>query len=350
MGYDDLGRHYHHIGELVDAAKSFNKEREACQLPSHVAIMISRLINVYIEQESWISVETNVQKLKASGQKAADAEKMEAKLSAASGLAQLATGNYKAAAQSFLECNPRMLQARIDDPNSEETYNEVITPNDIATYGALCTLATMDRDELQTQVLNNSNFRNYLELEPHLRRAISSFVACKFSMCLGILESYRTDYLLDIYLYRHFTELFILVRNKAIVQYFVPYSAVSIASLAVSFNTDEKTMHDTLIELIKSDALPARLDMEKGLLVGYKVDQRTQMYDEATAAAEDYGRTLQQRLLRMEVINAGLEVKAPASKGGPMSHAGGAGADTLMGFEHGLRGAKGFKSLRSYFQ
>ena len=349
MGYDDLGKHYHQIGALVEASKAFNKERDVCQLPSHLAIMISRLINVFIEQESWISVETNVQKMKVSGQKPADAEKMEAKLSAASGLAQLASGNYKSAAASFLECNPRMLQARMDDPNSEEAYSEVITPNDIATYGALCALATMDRNELQAQVLENSNFRNYLELEPHLRRAISAFVACKFSLCLEILASYRTDYLLDIYLYRHFDKIFTLVRDKAIVQYFVPYSTVSFSSLASSFNTNEKTMVAILVELIKSETLPARLDMEKGLLVEYKVDPRTQMYEEAMAAAQDYERTLQQRLLRMEIIHAGLEVKPPSAKAAHLSQSG-AAADTLMGLEQAPRGAKGFKNLRGYFQ
>ena len=348
MGYDDMGRHCQQIGALGDATKAFNKEREYCQLPSHVAIMYSRLVNVSIEAESWINVETNVQKLRGLSQKAADVEKMEAKLSAAAGLAQLASTNYKSAAQSFIECNPRMIQARLDDPNSEEAYNEVLTPNDIATYGALCALATMDRNELQAQVLDNSNFRSYLELEPHLRRAISAFVACKYSLTLEILESYRADYLLDLYLSRHFNELFTLVRNKAIIQYFVPFSAVTFSSLATSFNTDEDTIVKTLAELIKTDALPARLDIEKGLLVANKADARTDMYEQTMATAKDYERTLHLRLLRMEIVNAGLEVKSPLQKDMPMSQSG--LSDTLMGLGQQMRNTRGIKNLKSYFQ
>ncbi|MCJ1331619.1 hypothetical protein MMC10_008310 [Thelotrema lepadinum] len=348
MGYDDMGRHCQQIGQLGDATKAFNKEREYCQLPSHIAIMYSRLVNVSIEAESWINVETNVQKLRGVNQKANEAEKMDAKLSAAAGLAQLASAHYKAAAQSFIECNPRMIQARLDDTNSEEAYNEVLTPNDIATYGALCALATMDRNELQTQVLENSNFRNYLELEPHLRRAISAFVACKYSLTLEILESYRTDYLLDLYLSRHFNELFNLVRNKAVIQYFVPFSAVTFSSLATSFNTDEDTIVKTLAELIKSDSLPARLDIEKGLLVANKKDARTEMYEQTMATAKDYERTLHLRLLRMEIVNAGLEVKSPMQKDVPMSQSG--LSDTLMGLGPQVRGARGVKNLKNYFQ
>lgn len=345
MGYDDMGCHYHQTGHLSEASKAFNKEREFCQLPSHVAIMVMRLINVFIEQESWTSVETNVQKLRSLPQKSGEAEKLDAKLSAASGVAQLAIRNYKQAALNFMECNPRMIQARMDDPNSDEAYNEVVTPNDIATYGALCALATMDRHELQTQVLENSSFRNYLELEPHLRRAISAFVACKYSLCLEILESYRTDYLLDIHLYKHFNELFALVRDKAIVQYFVPYSAVSFASLAQSFNASENTILHALGELIKSNALPARLDMERGLLVEESVDPRTEMYEQTMEAAQQYERTLQQRLLRMEIVMAGLEVKAPQLKGAQLPQ-----ADTLMGYEgQSGRGSRTARGLKAYF-
>ena len=350
MGYDDMGRHLQQIGHLADAIKAFNKERDYCQLPQHVAIMYTRLVNASVEAESWISVETNVQKLKGLSLKAAETEKMEAKLSAAAGLAQLASSNYKNAALSFLECNPRMVQARLDDPNSDEAYNEVLTPNDVATYGAICALATMDRNELQVLVLDNSNFRNYLELEPHLRRAISAFVACKYSLCLEILESYRPDYLLDVYLSRHFTELFNLVRNKAIIQYFVPFSAVTFSSLASSFNADEGTIVKTLAELIKSEALPARLDIEKGLLVANKVDARTDMYEQTMATARDYERTLHLRLLRMEIIQAGLEVKPALTKGLPMSQSG-LGADTLMGYDQSnVRNARsGAKGLGKYF-
>lgn len=343
MGYDDIGKHYQQIGQRADAVKAFNKEREYCQLPAHIAIMNSRLINVGIEVENWLSVETNVQKLRALPQKPADSEKIEAKLSAALGLAELAMGNFRKAAQTFLECNPRMVQARLDDLDSEEGYNEVMTPNDVATYGALCALASMDRKELQTNVLENSNFRNYLELEPHLRRAISSFVSGRYAKCLDILQSYRTDYLLDLYLSPHYDIMYILIRNKAIRQYLQAFSSIRFTFLANTFSIGEDKMVAILVDLIKAGLLNARLDMEFGLLREFKVDERSAMEQETQEVVDDYYKDMVRQSIRIDVIQAGLQVKAPSAKINLSNVFGDQGSDTLMTLDPNVRGkSKGF--------
>ena len=339
MGYEDMGKHYFATGLLGDASKSFNKEREFCQLPSHIAKMISWLINVFVEQGSWISVETNVSKLRQLPQKPAEAEKNESKLSAAAGLAQFASSNYVAAAQSFLDCNPRIISIRLEDPNSEETFHNIMSPNDIATYGALCALATMDRAELQTRVLDNAKFRNFLELEPHLRRAISAFIACKFSLCLDILESYRTDYILDIYLSRHFDEIYKLVREKSIIQYLAPYSCIKFASVAQAFKMEEEPMINLLLQLTREKRLQFRLYAIEGELREKEKDPRAEMFDEVMAGSEDFKDLFYEKMRRMDQINYGLEVKAPP-KGYQQLTQTSAGADTLMGYDPGLRNSK----------
>ncbi|MCJ1380383.1 hypothetical protein MMC17_003486 [Xylographa soralifera] len=353
MGCEDLGRHYHLIGDLSNAIKAYSKERESVQTPAHVAIMNMHLMHVSIDQGNWLSVQSSVQKLRGllSSSSSGDTDSAQPKLAAAMGLAQMATGSYKDAALSFLGADPRMLQAKLDDPNDPDAYNEILTPNDIAVYGGLCALASMDRHELQTRVLDNSNFRNYLELEPHIRRAISFFVASKYSACLQILESYKADYLLDLYLYRHVNEIYFRVRSKAIVQYFIPFSCVTLAALATAFNTDEITIERTLVDMIGNGALDARIDLEKRVLLAKQVDDRREVHEGALAMAKDYERTLQLRLLRMEIINAGLEVKPPAAKdvmsmgsltgprGGPPSMAG----DVFMGMDAKGKG----KNMRS---
>jgi len=314
MGCEDLGRHYHLIGDLSNAIKAYSKERECVQTSAHVAIMNMHLMHVSIDQGNWLSVQSSVQKLRGltSSSSGGEIDSAQPKLAAALGLAQMATGSYKDAALSFLGTDPRMLQAKLDDPNDPDAYNEIITPNDIAVYGGLCALASMDRHELQTRVLDNSSFRNYLELEPHIRRAISFFVASKYSSCLQILESYKADYLLDLYLYRHVNEIYFRVRSKAIVQYFIPFSCVTLAALATAFNADEPTIERTLVDMIGNGSLDARIDLEKRVLLAKQIDARREVHEEALAMAKDYERTLQLRLLRMEVINAGLEVKSPA--------------------------------------
>lgn len=272
--------------------------------------MSLRIINVAIDQCNWLAVQSNVQRLRAPGQRLQDNDKISAKLSAAMGLTLMNSGSYKDAAQAFLDTHPRMATAKLDDPDDEEAYNEVLTPNDIAVYGGLCALASMTRDELQKRVLDNASFRNYLELEPHIRRAVSFFVASKYSSCLSILESYKPDYLLDIHLQSHLQELYFQVRSKAIHQYFIPFSCVTLSALASAFNTNEPTIEYEVTSMIKRGDLNARIDLVDRVLVAKKVDGRSKVHREALAMLKEYARTAHLRILRMEILNAGLEVKA----------------------------------------
>ena len=48
-------------------------------------------------------------------------------------------------------------------------WSEVIAPQDVATYGALCSLASLTRPELRAKVVDNVQFREYLELVPEVR-------------------------------------------------------------------------------------------------------------------------------------------------------------------------------------
>ena len=319
MGYDDLGQHYYRIGDLSNATKAYARMRDFCTTPLHIAIMSFNIIKVSVDQGYWLAVQSSVQKIRSLAQKpGSEAEKWQAKLSAVMGLAHLTSGNYKDAALSFIGTDQRMLQARPDASEDDESYNEIITPNDIAVYGGLCALASMTRNELQTRVLGNTGFRSYLELEPHIRRAISFFVSSKYSACLSILESYKTDYLLDLHLQRHVPELYFQIRSKAIVQYFIPFSCVTLKALAAAFHTGEEQIEQELFDMINRGSLDARIDLEDRLLVARKIDERQKVHADALAASKEYARTCQQRILRMEIIGAGLEVKNLRSQGREM--------------------------------
>jgi COP9 signalosome complex subunit 1 len=44
-----------------------------------------------------------------------------------------------------------------------------MSPQEVAIYGALCALASFDRSELKTRVIDSIQFREYLELVPEVR-------------------------------------------------------------------------------------------------------------------------------------------------------------------------------------
>jgi COP9 signalosome complex subunit 1 len=65
------------------------------------------------------------------------------------------------------------------DTNFElgNNYIDVIAQQDVAVYGGLCALASFDRAELKSKVIDNINFRNFLELMPEVRELIHDFYA-----------------------------------------------------------------------------------------------------------------------------------------------------------------------------
>ena len=315
MGHDDLGQFYHATGDLAAATKAYNGMRQYCISPAHTSIMLQHIIHVGIDQQNWLSVQNTAQKLKALCDSAQDSRFQPGKVSIAMGLAEMSSRQYSLAAESFLSTDPRLLGGRSNDLEDEEAYNEIMTPNDVAIYGGLCALASMNRDKLVSDVLENNDFRSFLELEPHIRRAITLFVSSKYSQCLSVLESARSDFLLDLHLYRHVGDLFFQIRSKAITQYFIPFSCVKISSLAKTFHVTELQMEQELIQMIGKKKLDARIDLEKGLLHQYVVDDRQKVQEEALHTADKYRKETQKRMVRMEVLHAGLEVKDEHAKG-----------------------------------
>ncbi|GKZ24823.1 hypothetical protein AbraCBS73388_011827 [Aspergillus brasiliensis] len=311
MGNEDLGQHYNQIGDLVSASKAYSRMRDYCTTPTHIASMLFKIINVAIERGDWLSVQSNVHRLRNLQSKQEEQAKNQPKMSAALGLSQLHSGAYVDAANSFLAT----------DPSLGDSYNEVLTSNDVAVYGGLCALASMDRNELQRRVLDNNSFRNFLELEPHIRRAISFFCNSKFRACLEILEAYRADYLLDIHLQRHVKTLFTRIRTKSIQQYLVPFSRVTLESMTKMFApgviggqadpTDSNSPFvQELIGLIQDGTLDARIDLEKKVLVSNQVNLRTDVQQSILDSLDNYVRKAHLRILRTNIIQAGLEVRA----------------------------------------
>ena len=48
----------------------------------------------------------------------------------------------------------------------------MISSSNVATYGGLCSLASLDRKQLKEKVLQSPNFKQFLELEPCMREVI----------------------------------------------------------------------------------------------------------------------------------------------------------------------------------
>ena len=239
-GHDDLGDHYLDMGDLSNALKCYSRSRDYCTSGKHVLNMCLNVIKVSIQLQNWSHVLTYVAKAQATPEFTPNGV-IGTKLQCAAGLADLASKKYKSAARNFLAAN-------FDHFTGDN--GEILSSNNVALYGGLCALATYDRNELLKDVISSASFKLFLELEPQLRDAISKFYNSMYAKCLTILGDIKDNLLLDIYLAPHVTNLYNLIRNKALVQYFSPYLSADMRKMAISFNTTVISLEDELMQLI----------------------------------------------------------------------------------------------------
>lgn len=298
MANEELGNHYKAVGDLGKAFEAYSRMRQEISVSKHIMDVSHNLIDVAVEQKNWIAVTSNTQKIRSAMTSAEEDKALQPFVCTAEGLAAMDGGDYYEAAIKFLET----------DAGMGAKFNTVISPNDVAIYGGLCALATMERDELHKRVLENSNFRTYLEMEPHIRRAITFFVNSRYTSCLSILEDYRADYLLDIHLRKHVDELYTLVRSKSIVQYFIPFSCVTLDSLNAAFAAPGKTVDKELADMIRRKELDARIDTENRLLTSVPSLPRVALQSSALAAAREYEQEARRRIQHMNIQSAELGI------------------------------------------
>ena len=87
-----------------------------------------------------------------------------AQLRVAAGLAYLENKKYKLAARKFLEV----------PAEHAAVFAEIASAQDVALYGGLCALASFDRTELKSKVVESSSFKAFLELFPQVRAATTT--------------------------------------------------------------------------------------------------------------------------------------------------------------------------------
>jgi COP9 signalosome complex subunit 1 len=265
MGNEELGEHFEKIGSLSEAAEAYNRMRQDVTTTKHIIDCGLHLVNIYLYRRDWTMVINSLGKI--TGVQSGEEEKFYQPFTKlVSGIALLGLKHYSDAAKNFLQID-------FDIPPTQ--YNHIASPNDIATYGGLLALATMERKELQARVLDNPSFRSFLEHEPHVRKAISLFVNGRYSACLSILESFRNDYMLDIYLQRHVAAIYAQIRSKCITQYFIPFSCATLDSLNQAFAPEGESIENELVSMIRDGTLRARLDSKNKVTSTHVYDTMT---------------------------------------------------------------------------
>ncbi|GMP61645.1 hypothetical protein CsSME_00024027 [Camellia sinensis var. sinensis] len=290
MGYNDFGDFYYAHGALGDAFKNYVRTRDYCTTSKHIIHMCLHAILVSIEMGQFTHVSSYVGKAEQNPD-ALDPITV-AKLRAAAGLALLEAKKYKQAARKFLETGPEL----------GNHYTEVIAPQDIATYGGLCALASFDRTELKNKVIDNINFRNFLELVPEVRELINDFYSSHYASCLDYLGNLKANLLLDIHLHDHVEMLYDDIRHKALIQYTHPFVSVDLGMMANAFKTSVSGLEKELEALITDNQIQARIDSHNKILYARHADQRNATFQRVLQTGSEFDRDVRAMLLRANLL------------------------------------------------
>ncbi|KAJ3248523.1 cop9 signalosome complex subunit [Chytriomyces hyalinus] len=340
MGHMDLGDHFNSCGDLQSAFKCYLRSREYCSTSKHVLDMCFNIIRVSMDLRNFSHVQSYALKAESTpdassippGSSAATAPTITSpvavessralvlsKLKACMGLVSLDAGKFKAAARSFLEVGPELVGR----------YPEVISGSDIANYIVLLALATFDRADIKSKVIDNALAKHFLELaDPMLRDdVLNGFYSARYGACLDALEKLKTTFLLDMYLNPHVPHLYSLIRRRIIVQFVQPFNAVDMRKMSAALggvndshtSTDETrlaSLEAEIARLIEEGVVKARIDSHNKVLRINKSDERSTLFKKSLEMGQDYAKQVNFLLLRASLMRQDLFVEPPHTPAG----------------------------------
>lgn len=304
MAYNDIGDFYSQRGDLQNALKSYLKARDYNTTVKHVITMCMNIIKVSIEMNNYALVGQYVGRAE---QTLTEPDNVTvSKIKVAAALAELDAKKYKQVARKLISET---------DIAIDKSFNDVISPQDIAIIGGLCALASYDRKELKTQVLQNESYKNFLELVPSMRELLSDFYESKYSSFVANLEKIKPEIFYDVYFYEHAKSIFEKIRSKALIQYCSPFTSVDLKKMAVVFNTSVESLEKDIAKLIVDKQIKARIDSHKKILYARVTDQRNNAYQNVVEFGDSFIRDTEAHLLRMNLMKHRDFAVKPARKG-----------------------------------
>ncbi len=228
------------------------------------------------------------------------------KLKCLRGIAYLNKGEYFLAAKTFLS---------IVHVAFTNQYNSVLCAEDLAIYGGILGLISLDRSKIDT-LLEVEAWRERLEMVPHLQDAIKCYMKADYGGCLQRMEPMKEYLIRDLFMSPHVDTLWTMMREKCILQYSQPYSTVSLIAMKDSFrfeNVDE--VEDVVASLIESKRLVgAKIDGVNRTLTrisakGYEQKRRQMMMKKVGVMGDRLINEVEDMMLRISCVENDIVVR-----------------------------------------
>ena len=109
----------------------------------------------------------------------------------------------------------------------------------------------------------------------------------------------------DLYLHKHIEELCSQIREKAIVQYTIPFTSVVLQNMALAFNSDVDSLEQEIASLIAKGQIHARVDSYAKILNKRHANHNT---SNVVQTGKEYERHAKAILLRAKLLQANIKV------------------------------------------
>ena len=310
MSYHSLGQYYKQCGSLQSSLKNFNNMKDYCSTSNQVIDMSLNVIDLAIELNNYSLVRNTLIKAQvafdttsnSNNSKKVD-KQLYNKLVLAGAVADLGHGHYEKVVQNLIKIDDSSLS------NDSFPLDWMVTTSDVATYIALCSLATSDRSILRVDILDNDNLRNKFEAEPHTRDLIQSFYDSKYKRVFEILNDYSARYYFDPHLNPHVNNLFSMIYKRSIIQYFQSFKTLPLERISKAFGKPSNVLLGDVLSLIKDGFLNARYDSFTNTLIAVQDDIRMDVFKKAIKLSENSDQSSRQMILRMKLQQNNLLVK-----------------------------------------
>ncbi|CAI4223211.1 unnamed protein product [Auanema sp. JU1783] len=322
----ELFQHYKVTGCYADCLRLYARGmREYCSQFKHMIQMYLQWLEVIIFSNEWARVDPLISNAERCIHDADDAESRDktnrtsslqgfksnrqlitsgrAKIDAISGLSKIVAGKYKQAAEKFIKVDVDLLE-----------LPWIIHSSEIAHYTALTALASLERIEIKKKVLSDATCRKFLESEPQIVELLQNFVGSRFGLVFDTLAALTDKLRLDPYIADHVERMIAIIRERALVQYLIPFSCASIKEVAFAFRTTEDEIESEIVRLIDSDQLKAKIDSIGGIVRMHQADPRQDTYRKIIENCEIMIERAQVTLFRSLIAQTKLNPSEPRNK------------------------------------
>lgn len=294
-GYNDIGHLHYQMGNLGEALKSYLRTRDVCTMSRHNCEMCLNVIQVSIDLKQFFNVVNFIGKVTDT----LGDELIVAKLKAASALVDLNDQQFKQAAWKFLEVSPSL----------GNQFNVAVSAEDIGMYASICALATFDRSELRAKLVDNKSFVNtYLSLLPDFKALVMSFYGGQYGTAMKLLAAVRPRLLCDLYLHGSVSTLLNMISERMLLQFFNAYCTVDLNRMAQDLQMNPAVLEQSLVRLISSGKLSARIDAQSGTLHRRSKEVRQTTLEKVTSLSKVHAAAIKRDILRLSLLQQGFVV------------------------------------------